>query len=78
MPRADKRLVALALGAEDYTAFLGAKRTKEGEEIYLARAALVNAAAAAGIQSIDTPFTDANDDEGLNEDTLKAKELGKG
>lgn len=74
--RADKRLVALALGAEDYTAFLGAKRTKEGEEIYSARAALVNAAAAAGIQSIDTPFTDANDDEGLNEDTLKAKELG--
>lgn len=74
--KADERLVALALGAEDYTAGLGAKRTKEGREIYAARMAIVNAAAAASIQSIDTPFTDVNDEEGLVADTEFAKDVG--
>lgn len=70
------RLVALALGAEDYTAGLGAARTKEGKEIFTARSLVINAAAAAGIQSLDTPFTDANDEAGLYQDTLTGKELG--
>lgn len=74
--QADQRLVALALGAEDYTAGLGAKRTKEGQEIYAARMAVVNAAAAASIQSIDTPFTDVNDEAGLVIDTKFAKDIG--
>lgn len=74
--KSHNRLVALALGAEDYTASLGAKRTKEGGEIYSARMQVINSAAAAGIQSIDTPFTDANDPEGLKVDTELAKNLG--
>lgn len=74
--RADERVVALALGAEDYTAALGANRTKQGTEIFTARTVIVNAAAAAGIQSIDTPYTDANDEQGLLEDTKVAKQLG--
>jgi citrate lyase subunit beta/citryl-CoA lyase len=74
--KADKRVVALAFGAEDYTASLGAKRTKEGTEIFSARTIVVNSAAAAGIQSIDTPFTDVNDREGLLADTQLAKQLG--
>ncbi|HWR07913.1 HpcH/HpaI aldolase/citrate lyase family protein [Sporomusa sp.] len=74
--RADKRVVALAFGAEDYTASLGAKRTKEGTEIFSARTIVVNSAAAAGIQSIDTPFTDVNDRDGLLADTVLAKQLG--
>lgn len=74
--KAHERVVALALGAEDYTAGLGAMRTKEGQEIFTARTMLINAAAAAEIQSIDTPYTDANDDEGLQEDTELAKKLG--
>lgn len=74
--KADSRVVALALGAEDYTAGLGAMRTKEGTEIFTARTVLINAAAAAGIQSIDTPYTDANDEEGLLNDTQLAKRLG--
>ena len=74
--KADVRVVALAFGAEDYTAALGAKRTKEGTEIFSARSIVVNSAAAAGIQSIDTPFTDVNDREGLLEDTELAKQLG--
>jgi citrate lyase subunit beta/citryl-CoA lyase len=74
--KSDPRVVALALGAEDYTAGLGAMRTKEGTEIFTARTVLINAAAAAGIQSIDTPYTDANDEEGLLADTELAKRLG--
>lgn len=73
---ASKRVVALAFGAEDYTASIGAQRTKEGQEISAARALIVNAAAAAGIQSIDTPYTDANDESGLAADTSFAKQLG--
>lgn len=73
---ADPRVVALALGAEDYTAGLGAMRTKEGTEIFTARTIVVNAAAAADVQSIDTPYTDANDEEGLLADTELAKQLG--
>jgi citrate lyase subunit beta / citryl-CoA lyase len=72
----DERLIALALGAEDYTAGIGAQRTKEGMEILTARTLLVNAAAAAGIQSIDTPYTDVNDESGLMQDTSFAKQLG--
>ena len=74
--KADGRVVALAFGAEDYTAALGAKRTKAGTEIFSARTTVVNSAAAAGIQSIDTPFTDVNDREGLLADTELAKRLG--
>lgn len=73
---ASPRIKALALGAEDYTAAIGAQRTKEGSEIIAARAGIVNAAAAAGIQAIDTPYTDVNDDEGLLKDTRLAKQLG--
>lgn len=73
---ADPRVEALALGAEDYTAILSAQRTKEGAEILTMRMIVVNAAAAAGIQSIDTPFTDVNDEEGLMRDTALAKQLG--
>ena len=73
---ADPRVVALAFGAEDYTAGLGAVRSKEGGEILTARALLINAAAAAGIEAIDTPFTDANDDAGLAEDAALARRIG--
>lgn len=74
--QADPRVVALALGAEDYTAALGAQRSKEGSEIFTVRSLIVNAAAAAGVQSIDTPFTDANDEDGLRQDTILAKQFG--
>ncbi len=73
---ASERVVAICLGAEDYTAALGTARTKEGTEIFTARAILANAAAAAGIDGIDTPFTDVQDEEGLLKDTLLAKQLG--
>ena len=71
-----QRLKALFLGAEDLTADLRCKRTKEGREIEYARHRLVVAARAAGVDVYDTPFTDVNDDEGIVTDASYAKALG--
>ena len=73
---ASKRVKALFLGAEDLTADLRCKRTKEGREIEYARTRLVVAARAAGVDVFDTPFTDVNDDEGILADAAYAKSLG--
>ena len=73
---ASQRVKALFLGAEDLTADLQCKRTKEGREIQYARTRLVVAARAAGVDVYDTPFTDVSDDEGIWEDTRLAKALG--
>lgn len=73
---ADNRINSVVFGAEDYTASLGIARSKEGNEIYTARTLIVNAAAATGIEAIDTPFTDVQDDEGLLRDALLSKMLG--
>lgn len=71
-----ERVQALFLGAEDLTADLQCKRTKEGREIEYARTRLVVAARAAGVDVYDTPFTDVNDDEGIVRDAQLAKALG--
>ena len=73
---ASPRVTALFLGAEDLTADLQCKRTKESREIEYARTRLVVAARAAGVDVYDTPFTDVNDDEGIEVDALHAKALG--
>lgn len=70
------RVKALLLGAEDYTADLHAIRSKESGEIAYARGRILNAARAAGIEVIDTPFTDVNDQEGLRADAAHARALG--
>ncbi len=73
---ADSRVQALFLGAEDLTADLQCKRTKGSQEIAYARSRLVNAARAAGVEVYDTPFTDVNDDEGIEVDAACAKAMG--
>lgn len=69
-------VVALAIGLEDYTADLGTRRTKEGTESFFARSMVVNAARAAGIQPIDSVFSDVGDMEGLKQNVLMSKALG--
>lgn len=73
---ADPRVKALFLGAEDLATDLGCVRTAAGEEIFYARSRVVTAARAAGVQVIDTPFTDINDAEGIYADAALAKSLG--
>ncbi|MFA7401827.1 MAG: citrate lyase ACP [Bacteroidales bacterium] len=69
-------VVALAIGLEDYTADLGVKRTAEGSESFFARSVLVNACRAAGIQAIDSVFSDVSDMEALKNNVLRSKALG--
>lgn len=73
---ASDRVAALAIGLEDYTADLGAQRTREGRESFFARNQLVVAAKAAGIQAIDSVFSDVADMDALREVVLEAKSLG--
>lgn len=72
----DERVIAMFLGAEDLTADLRCKRTKEGGEILYSRSRLVTAARACGIDVYDTPFTDVEDIEGVYKDAYFAKSLG--
>ena len=73
---ASKNNCALAIGLEDYTADIGTQRTNEGHESIFARQMLVNAAKAAGIQAIDTVFSDVADMEALRQSVIEAKSLG--
>ncbi len=69
-------IVALTIGLEDYTADIGAARTKVGRESFWARSQVVNAARAAGVQPIDSVFSDVSDMEGLRQNVLESKGLG--
>jgi len=69
-------VVALAIGLEDYTADLGTRRTNEGTESFFARSMVVNACKAAGIQAIDSVFSDVADMEALKQNVLRSKALG--
>src|SRR5574338_274469 len=73
---ASKNNCALAIGLEDYTADIGTQRTNEGKESIFVRQMLINAAKAAGIQAIDTVFSDVSDMEALRQSVIEAKTLG--
>ncbi len=70
------RVVALTIGLEDYTADIGTARTQDGRESFWARSQVVNAARAAGVQPIDSVFSDVGDMDALRESVLEAKALG--
>ena len=71
-----KRVDGLLLGAEDLATELEATRSKQGQEILLARSLVIAAARSYGKDAIDTPFVDTNDEHGLLEDAKHAKALG--
>ncbi|WP_434522412.1 HpcH/HpaI aldolase/citrate lyase family protein [Halorubrum sp. AS12] len=67
---------ALAFGAEDLAADVGATRTDEGTEVLYAREHVVLAASAAEVDALDTVYTDFSDGSGLREDAAFARRLG--
>jgi citrate lyase subunit beta/citryl-CoA lyase len=67
---------ACCFGAEDLAADLGATRTDEGMEVLYAREHVVLAARAAGVDAVDTVYTDLDDHEGLQAETRFAARLG--
>ena len=62
---ADESVVALTLGLEDLSAELGAPRTEDAAESFLARQTVVYAARAAGVQPIASVYSDIRNVEGL-------------
>ncbi len=74
--KASDTVVAMAIGLEDYTADLGVKRTEKGEESFYARTRLVNACKAAGIQPIDSVYSDVANMEGLRKNVETSRSLG--
>lgn len=73
---ASKRLIGIALGAEDYVTNLKTKRYPNGMELLAARTQIVIAARAAGIYAIDTVYTDVDNEEGFRNEVELIKQLG--
>ena len=73
---ASKRMMGIALGAEDYSANLQTQRTPGGEELRLARETIVVAARAAGIDALDTVYSNLNDMETFRKEVEFIKTLG--
>ncbi|WP_276261349.1 HpcH/HpaI aldolase/citrate lyase family protein [Haloglomus litoreum] len=67
---------AVAFGAEDLSADIGATRTPEGTEVLHAREHVVLAAAAADVDALDTVFTGIGEHDALAEETAFALGLG--
>ena len=59
------RLIGIALGAEDYVTDLKTKRSPGGIELLFGRSMILLAARAAGIDAIDTVYSDVNNEEGF-------------
>ena len=73
---ASKRMMGIALGAEDYCANLKTQRTPGGAELLLARETIVVAARAAGIDALDTVYSNLNDMETFRKEVELIKTLG--
>lgn len=74
--KASKRMIGLAIGAEDYVTNMKTKRSPGGIEILFARSQIVTAARAAGIYALDTVYSDVNNEEGFIEEVKLIKQLG--
>lgn len=73
---ASKRLVGIALGAEDYVTDLKTTRSPSGIELLFGRSMVLLAARSAGIDAIDTVYSDVNDEEGFREEVRLIRQLG--
>lgn len=73
---ASGRLVGIAIGAEDYVTDLKTNRSPEGIELLFGRSMVLLAARAAGIDAIDTVYSDVNNEEGFRAEVTLIKQLG--
>lgn len=74
--QAADNVVAMAIGLEDYTSDMGVNRTNEGTESLFARSQVVHACKAAGIQAIDSVFSDVGNTIALKSNVQASKALG--
>ena len=71
-----KRLVGMAIGGEDYVTNLKTNRSPEGVELFTGRGLIVMAARAAGIDALDSVYSDVNNDEGFIKEATMIKQMG--
>lgn len=69
------RLIGIALGAEDYVTDLKTTRS-DGTELAFARGMILNAARSAGIDALDTVYSDVNNEEGFLAEATVIKKMG--
>lgn len=74
--KASSRIIGIVFGAEDFTSAMGIPRTQDVTQLLYARSRVAIAARIAQIESLDTPFPDIDDIEGLREETSSARQLG--
>ncbi|MGM0108686.1 citrate (Pro-3S)-lyase, beta subunit [Enterococcus sp. AZ172] len=74
--KASKRLVGIALGAEDYVTNMKTQRYPDGQELSFARNMILHSARAAGIAAIDTVYSDVENLEGFQTEVRLIKQLG--
>lgn len=74
--KASKRLIGIALGAEDFVTDMRTTRSPEGIELLAARSQVLLAARAAGIYALDTVYSDVNNEEGFANEVKLIKQLG--
>jgi citrate lyase subunit beta / citryl-CoA lyase len=74
--KASKRLIGIAIGAEDYVTNMKTKRFPDGMELLGARTQLIIAARAAGIACFDTVYTDVDNEEGFKNEVKLIHQLG--
>ncbi len=71
-----EHVTGLLLGGEDLTANMDIIRTESDVELKYARHKLVMVCAYLNIDSIDTPYTDTTNEEGLKEAAIESKMIG--
>lgn len=74
--KACTRVVAVAFGCEDYVADLCGRHDPDGQSIFYARNAIVNAARSVGVLPIDTVHIRVHDLEDLERNLILSKNLG--
>ena len=74
--QASKRLIGIALGAEDYVRAMKTERSPEGIELLFARSTILHAARANGLMAFDTVYSDARNEEGFLREAALIKQMG--
>ena len=74
--KSSDRIVAVALGAEDFTNDMEIRRTDGDSELAYARGAIAVAARAAGVLALDTPFFAFRDPVALKANSEMSKAIG--
>ena len=72
----DRRVLALAFGAEDFALDMGIDRMNAAAELDQARWQVSVAARAAGVLAVDCVYPRMDDEDGLIQETTRAKQMG--